>query len=91
VTTTLVGVRVTDTKRGTLTLSTLAEGVWVYRWSPAHLEALARRIAGTQKQEALAFLLCEEGVRTASIHLSGGDGATLPVDPRRIIIIVADE
>jgi hypothetical protein len=91
VTTTLVGVRVTDTKRGTLTLSTLAEGVWVYQWSPARLKALARQIAGTQKQEALARLLREEGVRTASMHLSGNDGATLPADPSHIIITVAGE
>ncbi len=91
VTTTLVGVRVTDPKRGTLMLSTLAEGTWVYQWSPAHLEALARRIAGTQKQEALVRLLREEGVRTASIHLSGGDGATLPADPSQITITVAGE
>lgn len=91
VTTTLVGVAVTDPQRGTLTLSILAEGVWVYRWSPAHLEALARRIAGTGKQEALARLLREEGVRTASMHLSGSDGATLPADPSHIIITVAGE
>ncbi len=91
VTTTLVGVRVSDTKQGTLTLSILAEGVWVYRWSQAHLEALAKGIAGARKQEALARLLSEEGVQTASIHLTGSEQTTLPTDPSRIIITVAGE
>jgi len=87
VTTTLVGVAVTDTKHGTLALSIDAGGAWVYQWSLAHLEALARRIAGTRKQEALALLLREEGVQTAGIHLTGNEQTTLPADPSRIIII----
>jgi hypothetical protein len=91
VTTTLVGVTVTDTKRGTLTLSTLAGGVWVYQWSPKHLGAMAKRIAGTQKQEALVLLLREAGIQTASIHLSGSGGTTLPADPSQILITVAGE
>jgi hypothetical protein len=33
ITTTLVGMTVTGTKRGTLALSIQAEGVWVYQWS----------------------------------------------------------
>jgi VCBS repeat-containing protein len=89
VTTTLVGVAVTDTKHGTLALSIDAEGAWVYQWSLAHLEALARRIAGTRKQEALALLLREEGVQTANIHLTGNEQTTLPADPSRIIIIIS--
>lgn len=89
VTTTLVGVMVTDPKLGTLALSIESEGVWVYQWSPAHLEALARRIAGTRKQEALALVLREAGVQTASIHLTGSEQTTLPTDPSRIIINVA--
>src|SRR6266849_4923934 len=91
VTTTLVGVSVADTKLGTLALSIGAGGVWVYQWSSAHLEALARRIAGTQKQEALVLLLREAGIQTASIHLSGGEGTTLPADPRQILITVVGE
>ncbi len=89
--TTLIGVRVNDAKRGTLALSILAEGVWVYQWSREHLEALAKGIAGTRKREALARLLHEEGVQTASITLVGGDGVTLPADPSYIIIDVAGE
>jgi len=91
VTTTLVGVTVIDTKRGTLALSTLAEGAWVYWWRRAHLEALARRIAGTQTRDALARLLREQGVQTANILLSGREQTTLPVDPSRISITVAGE
>ena len=89
--TTLVGVRVTDPKRGTLALSTLAEGVWVYQWSLAHLQALARQIAGARKPDALAFLLGEEGVQNASMLLSGREQTTLPADPSRITITVAGE
>src|SRR5258707_4944295 len=84
--TTLVSVIVTDPKRGTLTLSIEAEGVWVYRWSPKHLGALAKSIAGTQKQEALVLLLRESEVQRDSIHLSQGEGMTLPSGPRQILI-----
>jgi hypothetical protein len=91
VTTTLVGVKVTDTKRGMLILLIEADGVWVYHWSLAHLETLARRIAGTRNQEALALLLREEGVQTASIQLTGREQTTLPADPSRIIIHVVGE
>jgi len=88
---TLTAVTVTDTKRGTLVLSIEAEGVWVYRWSLAHVEALARQIAGARKQDALALLLREEGVQTANLLLSGREQTTLPVDPSRISITVAGE
>lgn len=89
--TTLTGVTVTDTKRGTLALSIQAEGVWVYWWNTAHLEVLARRIAGEWKQDALALVLREEGVQAASILLSESEHVTLPVDPSRIMITVAGE
>ncbi len=91
VTTALVGVGVTDTKRGTLALSLEVRGAWVYRWNLAYLKTLARRIAGTSKQEALAFVLREEGVQTASLHLAGSEQTRLPTDPSRIIISVAGE
>jgi hypothetical protein len=91
VTTTLVGVVVIDTKRGTLALSIEERGAWVYRWKLAYLKTIARRIAGTRKQEARALVLREEGVQTASIHLLGNEQTTLPADPSRIIINVAGE
>jgi len=91
VTTTLVGVTVIDTKRGTLALSIQADGMWVYRWSLAHLEALARQIAGARKQDALAFLQSLAGVQAASILLSGREQTTLPADPSWISISVAGE
>jgi hypothetical protein len=91
VTTTLVGVTVTDTKRGTLALSIEVDGVWVYQWSLTHLQALARWIAGAQNQEALALLQSLEGVQTASIHLAGSDQTTLPANPSQINIRVFGE
>jgi len=89
VTTALLGVAVTDVKRGTLTLSIEVGGMWVYQWSPAHLKAVAKRIAGVRKQAALALLQSLEGVQSASIHLAGSEKTTLPTDPNRIIISVA--
>jgi len=91
VTTTLTSVMVTDPKLGTLALSTLAWGVWVYEWRLAYLQALAKRIAGARKQAALALLQSLEGVQTASIHLAGSDQTTLPADPSQIIIRVSGE
>jgi hypothetical protein len=91
VTTTLTDVIVTDTKRGTLALSTLAEGVWLYQWSLAHLDTLVKQIAGMQKRKALTLLLREEGVQTASILVTGSERATLPADPSNIIITVTGE
>jgi len=91
VTTMLIGVTVTDTKRGTLALSIEVDGVWIYQWSLTHLQALARLIAGAQKQEALALLQSLEGVQTASIHLAGSDQTTLPANPSQIIIRVSGE
>jgi len=88
-TTALLGVAVTNVKRGTLTLSIEVGGMWVYQWSPARLEALAKRIAGVPKQAALALLQSLEGVQSASIHLAGSEKTTLPTDPNRIIISVA--
>jgi hypothetical protein len=84
-------VTVTDTKGGTLALSIQADSVWVYQWSLARLDALAKRIAGARKQDALALLLREEGVQTANILLSGREQTTLPADPNRISITVAGE
>lgn len=89
--TTIIGVTVTDTKRGMLALSIEARGMWVYRMNHAHLVTLARRIAGIKRQEALSLLLREEGVWTISIHLTGNEQTTLPADPSRIIINVAGE
>ena len=91
VTTTLRDVRMTDPKRGILTLSIEAGGVWVYQWDLKHLEALAKRITGTEMQEALVLLLREAGIQTVSIHLSESEGMTLPADPSQILIAVAGE
>jgi hypothetical protein len=52
------------------------------------LQALAKRIAGARKQDALALLQSLEGAQAATMHLSGSERATLPADPSRIIITV---
>ena len=81
-------VSVTDTKKGTLSLMVEAEGVWVYQFSAAQKQALARLLAGKSKQNAQALLLEQKGVTTAAIQFSGSNGNTLPSDPTQIIIVV---
>lgn len=58
---------------------------------PYALQALAKRIAGARKQDALAFLLREEGVQAVNMLLSGSERVMLPADPSRIIITVGGE
>lgn len=91
VTTTLVGGVVTDMKRGPLVLTIEARGMWVYQWSPTYLRALAKRIAGVRKQNALALLHSLEEVQSAIIHQEGSEQAMLPADPSQIIMRVPSE
>jgi len=87
-TTKVTQVMVTDPKKGTLLLQVKAEGIWVFQFSAAQKQALAKLIAGKSKQNALALLVKQPGVAKANIVLSGGDGNTLPADPSQITIVV---
>lgn len=52
------------------------------------LHALANLIAGKNKSEAQTLLLNQAGVAKASVQLSGGNTDTLPVDSRKITIMI---
>jgi len=81
-------VSLTDAKKGTLSLMVEAEGVWVYQFSAAQKQALAKLLAGKSTQNAQVLLLEQKGVTTAAIQFSGGNENTLPSDPTEIIIVV---
>jgi hypothetical protein len=84
VTTQLTQVRLRDPHQGTLLLSVLAQGVWSYPVSETRLHHLASLIAGKRVEDARMLLLHLQGIRAATIMLSGGTGATLPTHPDQI-------
>jgi VCBS repeat-containing protein len=87
--TTLTDATVVDAKQGTVKLTVNAEGVWVYQFSDAQKQVLAKLLAGKKRQDAQALLLAQKGVaKVDGIEVSGGDGNTMPTDPGRIKIVV---
>ena len=84
VTTQITQVRLRDPHQGTLLLSVWAEGVWSYPVSETRLHQLASLIAGKRVQDARTLLLHMQGIRAATIMLSGGTGAILPTHPEQI-------
>lgn len=77
-----------DAKSGTIAMSVNAEGVWVYQFSAAQQQALAKLIAGKKKQEALSLLSQQQGVEKVDVQLSGGDGNTFTSDSSQIKFVV---
>lgn len=88
ITTTITGATITDAQQGTVTIMVSAKGKWVYQFTPAQKQALAKLIAGKKKDEAQSILLMQTGIAKVTIQLSGGDGATLPTDVSKITIDV---
>jgi hypothetical protein len=84
----MMEVSVTDVKKGTLSLMVEAEGVWVYQFSAAQKQAIAKLLSGKSKQNAQTLLLKQKGVTTAVIQFSSGDENTFPSDPAQIIVVV---
>jgi serine/threonine protein kinase len=74
--------------QNTVALTVSAQGLWVYQFTDAQKQALARLIAGKGMEEAQRLLASQPGVARASITLSGGIGQTLPSDPAKIKIVV---
>lgn len=79
--------QVSNTDYGTILIPVTAEGVWVYQFSSAQEQAIAKQIAGKKKAVAQT-LLQQRGVAHANIEISGGDGTTLPVDSRQIRFVI---
>jgi VCBS repeat-containing protein len=71
-----------------ITLTVLAEGVWVYQFTATQLNALRRLVVGKTQQDAQSVLLKQSGVHQTSIQLSGLNGSTLPSDPKQIEVYV---
>ncbi len=69
--------------QGTITLIVNAKGLWVFHFSDAQKQALAKLIAGKSKTDAQALLTAQSGVKQADIT-----GSTLPTDPSQITIVV---
>lgn len=77
----------TDARRGRLSISVQAQGIWRYQWSRAAQLAIARRIEGKSVQAALSMLANASGVAHTSISLSGG-AQSIPSDLDRITIAI---
>lgn len=71
---------------GLVSLYVKAEGIWVYQFSDAMKQNLARLIAGKNEADAKTLLLKQAGVSGVQISISSG--TTLPSDPANITIII---
>ena len=71
---------------GTVSLDVKAEGVWVYQFSDAMKQSLAKLIAGKSEAAAKTLLLQQMGVSDVQISISSG--TTLPTDPANITIAI---
>jgi hypothetical protein len=88
ITTTVKDASISDASQGTITVPVEAHGTWVLQLHRNQQQAWANSLAGKNKQAAQSFLLRQNGVKQANIHLQGGDGHTLPTDAKKIIIKV---
>ena len=73
---------------GTISLPVTAEGRWVYKWSNARKQYLARLVAGKRVQNAKMLLQQENGVAAVSFQLSRENNDILPYDVSHIIVNV---
>jgi hypothetical protein len=71
-------------KDGMVSFIVDARGVWVYQWTDAQKQALAKQIAGKSVKDATALLQGQKGI--SKVQFSG-DGV-LPADPAQIAIQV---
>lgn len=86
--TTLTQAQVSDPGQGTVAVSIIAEGVWVFQFGDAQKQALAKLIAGKKRGAAQDLLSHQPGVAHISITPSGGNGETFPTNLSQINIVV---
>lgn len=67
---------------GTISFVVNAKGVWVYQFTDAQKQALAKQIAGRTVKDATTLLQNQKGISKVQISGSG----TLPTDPSQIAI-----
>lgn len=89
ITTTIGQPTLADRAYGTISLPVTAEGVWVYQWSDAQKQKLAKLVAGRSTQDAKMLLLRQKGVSAANIQLPSDDNGVLPSNPSNITMDVA--
>jgi hypothetical protein len=78
-----------DTAHGTISLPVAAEGIWVYKWSNAQKQNLAKLVAGKTAQNAKTLLQGQRGMDTVNIQLSKSDNGVLPSNASHITVEVA--
>ncbi len=88
ITTTLTSATLTDAKSGTITLTVSAEGLWVYQFTAAQKQSLAKLIVGKTKSQAQSQLVSQPGIAHVEIMLSGGNNDTLPADVNKIAFVI---
>jgi hypothetical protein len=74
-----------DAKTGTVSLLVSGKGKWVYQFSDAQKQTLAKLIAGMNAAQAKATLANQPGVAAVSIPAGV---TTLPTDPTQIAIAI---
>ena len=77
-----------DKTHGTISLPVTAEGRWVYKWSNAQKQYLARLVAGKRVQNAKMLLQQQKGAAAVSFQLSKENNGILPYDTSHIIVNV---
>ncbi len=78
-----------DTAHGTLSLPVTTEGIWIYQWSDAQKQDLAKLVAGRSTQDAKLLLVEKKGVSAVNIQLSSGSSGMLPPEASHIRVDVA--
>ena len=80
--------KIIDQARGIATLAVKLDATYIYQISPGEKQQLTHLIAGKTKQQALITLLQLPGIQGAIFTIKG-NAATLPDDPTRITMVVA--
>jgi hypothetical protein len=89
ITTTIGQPTLADPAHAIISLPVTAEGVWVYQWSDAHKQHLAKLVAGKSAQDAKMLLLRQKGVSAANILLPSDSDGVLPPNSSNITVDVA--
>src|SRR5262249_34414113 len=79
---------VTLDNQGVVTITTTAEGVWVYQFSQGQQQDLAKLVAGKSKQAAISLLQQQPGVFQVAVQLAGGTGQVLSGNLGQIRVVV---
>ncbi len=92
-----IGASITNTsvlnaKTGILSLTVLAEGVWDYHFSDTQRQTLIKLIEGKSPQDAQMILAGQNGIRSASVSISGGFlfWNNVPQNPNQVILQIKD-